>query len=168
MKKKQIILLTILGVIVLAFCIGGYFVFQAWNEDVRKRDEEIITLKEEYKIFSEEATIFNEKKSELDKKLNEIYYNTLKNENEAILSMINSYKESKSHLVELGNSMNTKCERYSKKSNLTNLCSSYKTSLETAEKIYGEDITRYQKLIVEYNNWVETHPEFEKIEEYQE
>lgn len=168
MKQKHIIIVAIGIVLFLILGVFGYFLFQNWREDVKKREDEIVKLKNDYDLFSTEAKNFNSLKEEYDKEMNLIYYNTLSEKKETIENILGEYKISKNSLETLGTSLEKGCESFASRKDLQSICHSYKTSLETANNVYKEDVTKYQELITKYNEWVDTHPDYSKIEEYKE
>ena len=168
MKKKNVIFIIVGIIVILLLSFLGYNIIDKQKEKNQQTQEKIATIKNDYESFSEEAKQFNEMKSNYDEKINSVFYNTLSNENEEILSIVSEYKKSYKNLEEIGNRLKENCEQSFKKEEINTICESYKTSYKTAVDVYIQDIEKYKKLILDYNEWAKNQSEYQELEEYQE
>lgn len=168
MKRKYVIFIIIgvLTIILLSFI--GYNFIDEQKEKRIENQEKITTIKNDYDLFSKEATHFNEIKAKYDNKINSIFYNTLSSENEAILKILEEYKNSIKKITEIGNRLKENCELSLTKEEIKTICESNETSFNTAKEVYNQDIEKYKKLILDYNEWVKNRTDYKELKEYQE
>lgn len=168
MKRKNVILIIIGIFVVILLSFFGYNLIDKQKEKNLQTQEKITTMKNDYELFAKEATHFNEIKVNYDKKMNHIFYNTLPDENENILKIIEEYHSSLKNITKIGNRLKENCELNLKKEEVKTICESYKTSYNTANEVYKQDIEKYKKLILDYNEWAKNDSEYKELKEYQE
>ncbi len=167
MKKKHVIIIIGLLTVILLSFVGYNFIDQQ-KEKKLQNQEKITTMKNDYDLFSKEASHFNEIKANYDKKISNLYYSTLPDENETILKIIEEYQKSIKSITEIGNRIKENCELKIEKEDVNTICESYNTSYHTANEIYKQDMEKYKKLISDYNEWAKDKSEYPKLKAFEE
>lgn len=155
MKKKWIVIISIILLLVIGLIIGGVIFIKEFTKD----REETLAIMEEIKVkykdfsplvekFSEDRTNFYTAKEEL------FFLESIDGNREAINTLMTDYGNLVMSVHTSSDYLQENCKRNYASSSVNNTCNLFKQGYEAVMNYYITDIGVYNKLATEYNNWI--------------
>lgn len=163
---KKIIISTSLVLLLILMSLGIILIFNSIKNDKKNIKIKKEEIDEYYDTFNSSANKFNDIKKEYDEIINNIYYSTVEEERENLLTTINKYDEIMSNLNKERTELEERCSIYYTNSETRQKCNSYKVSYNNAKELYKKDIELFNKLVEEYNKWTTTKNLPQKLEKH--
>ena len=153
--KKRVIIISLIIIIISGLVFGGYLFIKDFNEDKEKTLETMNKIKEEYKKFSplvekfsDERTNFYNTKEEL------LFLESINDNREQINLMMADYNNVVLEAHNTSKYLQKNCKREYASHSVNNTCNLFKQGYEAIMNYYKTDIELYNKIVIDYNNWI--------------
>ncbi len=154
-KKRRVLLLLGLGFFLIVGGITCYLVinYQDDQHATKVRMEQVSNL---YDTFKEDVTAFNEAKKKIYQNvMKDMYYQTLKENDQQFKSLFASYLKSLEKLDKDYDKLKNKCINVLyPEVNINHKCEAFLLAYEEAVNTYLSDVEAYNNNIKAYNNWL--------------
>lgn len=169
MKKKWVIISSIIVLIVAILVTCGTIFVKNFNEDKKKTLVIMEEIKEKYKEFSPLVEKFSEARANFYNGKEELFFLESINDNrEAIAALMNDYETLVMNVHTSSAYLQENCDRKYSSSSVNNTCNLFKQGYEAVMNYYMTDIEVYNMLVQEYNEWItENNLAEEPLSKYQ-
>ena len=156
-----VFLLIIIGII--SYIVINYNSDQA---EVKKRMDDV---REDYMTFKTDVESFNSIREDIYTNIitDDMYYQTLKDDDESYKETFNNYKDSLEEIDKDYTKVKDKCINVlHPEADVNNKCEAIVSSYEEVVNTYISDVSSYNNLITSYNKWLsDTNSSDTKLEE---
>lgn len=164
MKKALIVVMSI--IILTLIGLGIVSVTNSLKKDKEKTKVQKEEINVHYEEFNKYADSFNEIKDKYEEIIENIYYSTVEEEREKLLTTIKNYDDALTNLKKETEELDKRCTIYYENKDTTQKCKSYRVSFEKAKEVFKKDIALYNKLVEEYNKWTKEKNRPQSLEKY--
>lgn len=167
--NKHLGIMIFIGFLLIIIGIISYIIINYNNDqaEVRKRMDVVVDT---YKTFRSDVDAFNTIRDNIyTEVMQDMYYQTLKDNDTRFEELYNSYKDSLEKVDEDYKKIEDKCINVlHPKADVNNKCEAMVVGYEEVVNTYISDVNSYNNLIKSYNKWLETNnssdPKLEEIE----
>lgn len=158
MKKKRILIITLLGITFVIWGIITLFISSV-KKDQKEMNSRMETIISEYTKFGENIEKFNEERDNIHSSfLDTVFYETLEQNDAEYKKKLYDYERQLSNISKETKKIREYCKDgiYYSSSDVNLKCSSFKQSYEEMVNYFVEDINLYNKNITDYNSWLDS------------
>ena len=166
-KKKLVVILSVLGGLLLLVGIGMWFIYSLKN-DRRATLERMDEVVAEYRIFSGEIDSFNDMRNSLYTNVFEnTYYDTMKDKDEEVKTTLTNYEAVVDNVEKSAKKLENLCgDIYFSNSSVNTKCKSFPSVYEQIIHAFLSDVNLYNSNIAKYNEYQTDSGSNEMLEEY--
>lgn len=169
MKKKWLIISSIIIVIVIGIITISVVFIKNFNEDREKTLKTMGEIKEKYKEFSPLVEAFSEERTKLYNAKEELFFlETVEENKDAIVNLMVGYNDLVMSVHNSSEFLQKNCMRKYSNASTNNTCTLFKQGYEAVMNYYMTDVAMYNEFVSEYNMWLtENGVELEPLSEQQ-
>jgi ABC-type Na+ efflux pump permease subunit len=154
MKKKWIILLI---VIILVFALAIYLYINSFKEDKKETLKIMKQVNTDYPVFIKATNACVEKRNEFYKQKEDIYLEEISKNPADWTTLMSEYEELLNQVETSSKRLKKYCKNEFGDITVKTECNKFKANYEAVMNYYITDVKVYNKLVKEYNEWVNTN-----------
>lgn len=164
-KKTKIIIIT--SIIMIVFLIIGLFI-GSMRKDKKETKKVMDLIIKDSEKFENSVVSFNEQREKVYSTIFvETYYDTIKENYETWNNQLKDYEQTIDQLETTSKNLKKYCNgMYYSKAEVNEKCNDFSSLYEEVVNTFVNDITSYNKMIKEYNEYMKENNSNETLNEY--